>query len=166
MIVKEYWESMGYLDGFNKEEAEYALNFYEEIGLLMENSDMKSLLEKTGIAELWNSYLPQTNEEWFKVSLSEIGSDAVELKNICQFEDEVWHSLIYELVYDLLKSYKDLDITDLIEALEYVNTKPLLNEKPVEKLVDYRSLFEFVLRVLLEQCSAFYEINNELVEIV
>ena len=163
MKVAEYWENMGYLDGFDKNQTEYALNFYEEVGFLMENSDsFKELLKNIGVNELWDSYLPKTNEEWFKFSLTGFGSEAVVLKEICKFNEEIWDSLIYDLCYELLKHYKNLDITDLISALEYVNVRPLLNEKPVKELADYNTLYSFVLEVLLVQCSAFYEIDKEL----
>lgn len=163
MNTEQYWESMGLLKDFDKADREYALRFYDTISsLLNESRPFRQLLKDTEIGELWDSYLPETNEEWFKCSLkSNLGSDAVELKYMCKWDESNWEIILYELVYKLLKYYKALDITDLIDALRMVYIEPLINHKRVVKLKSYETLYNFVLEVLLAQCAAFYEINNE-----
>lgn len=163
MTVEEYWGSMGYLNGLNKQEKAYALRLYEAIQNLMENSeDFKNLLKRTGIGELWDSYLPKTYEEWFKCSLNGLGSEATILKDICKFDEDIWDNLIYGVVYDLLPHYNDFDVVDLIDALDNVTVKPLLNTKEVTKFKSYGELFEFVLKVVSAQCASVFDINKEL----
>ena len=161
MTVEGYWESMGYLNDLDKQEKAHALRLYEAIQELMENSeDFKNLLKRTGVSELWNSYLPKTYEEWFKCSLNGLGFEVTILKDICKFDENIWNNLIYSVVYNLLTRYNNFDVIDLIDALANITVKPLLNTKEVTNFKSYGELYEFVLKVVSVQCAMFFDINK------
>lgn len=155
------WEQMGMLDAFESEYEKQAMTeLYEDIADYIKSESFKVLNERLDIAEWWNSYLPNTDEEWTNTTGLR-NAELQELKKICVYEDGILINALFDTAQDLsIKHGVGFYAEDIIALFDNVSLKQLIytGNKPLFRT--YGVLYDTLTQIILEECSTFIEINR------
>lgn len=155
------WESMGMLDAFDLEyEKEQMINLYEDISKFIKTQDFNTLSQKMHIEDWWNSYLPNTNEEWeTKTGMTE--GSLEELKEICMYEKGILINLLFDTAQDMCIKYGVVfNVNDILSFIKKINLEPLRYTGEKAFFRTYGVLYDAVSQIVLEKCSTIHKINT------